>query len=573
VFSWGVQWNPVTNEILVGDYLNFQVRRYDTNGNHLGDFWRDNAYGQPYSIAVDPSDGAIYVAELKDDPLTVGIAKYDKNGTFLYSIPAAWGGSSPTRIRAFYIVWMTVEEDTGDLWFLDSHFTHTVDNPPRVLRYHFDDATQTVTELAQWPVLPPGTTDDTTPRLYGIDVGDDDRVYLSDAWNRRAYIYDQAGNLLDTFGETQTGGDNREVVINEDRDLLYLVDAQYSEIDVFYLDGRYWGSFADEGSDPGEFAGGGRQIDIDGEGNVWAADFGGFETEKYTWDGDPLLTAPSPARKPPVGLLAQPRDVAVDDQTGQVWVADAWAQRFQRFSSAGASIGSYGERGPGGPFNMNYPRSIAIDPVSRRIWVAQERGHHIQVYNYPTSNSASPTYVTQIGQIGNDDTDPGHFRWPVDIEFYTRPDGTRVAVIGDRMAESVKIFDATTFQELLMIEVANHGTAVDPATGNIYVVNTGRNRIDVYDQAGVLVTQFGSRGTGDGQFQGAGDAVISQNVLYVTDEALSRVQAFDLAGTFLGKWGATYGDGSYDFRGPVGIDADAQGRLYIADSYNDRIQV
>ena len=44
-------------------------------------------------------------------------------------------------------------------------------------------------------------------------------------------------------------------------------------------------------------------------------------------------------------------------------------------------------------------------------------------------------------------------------------------------------------------------------------------------------------------------------------------------GTFLGKWGATYGDGSYDFRGPVGMDVDAQGRLYIADSGNDRIQV
>ena len=72
---------------------------------------------------------------------------------------------------------------------------------------------------------------------------------------------------------------------------------------------------------------------------------------------------------------------------------------------------------------MNYPRSIAINPANRQIWVANERGHHIQVYNYPTSNTASPTYVAQIGQIGSDDTDPGHFRWPVDIEFYTAPDG------------------------------------------------------------------------------------------------------------------------------------------------------
>ena len=78
--------------------------------------------------------------------------------------------------------------------------------------------------------------------------------------------------------------------------------------------------------------------------------------------------------------------------------------------------------------------------------MANERGHHIQVYNYPTSNTAQPTYVAQVGLIGSDDTDPGHFRWPVDIEFYRGPTGTQVAVIGDRMASSVKIFNAVTRQ-------------------------------------------------------------------------------------------------------------------------------
>ena len=90
VFAWGVQWNPVTNEMLVADYLHFKIRRYDMNGNHLGDFWRDEPFGQPYTIGVDPSDGAIYVAELKDNPLTTGIAKYDKAGNFLYAAVGAY---------------------------------------------------------------------------------------------------------------------------------------------------------------------------------------------------------------------------------------------------------------------------------------------------------------------------------------------------------------------------------------------------------------------------------------------------------------------------------------------------
>jgi DNA-binding beta-propeller fold protein YncE len=208
--------------------------------------------------------------------------------------------------------------------------------------------------------------------------------------------------------------------------------------------------------------------------------------------------------------------------------------------------------------------------------VANERGHHLQVYNYPTTQTGSPTYVRQIGLIGSDDTDPGHFRWPVDIEFYTRTDGTRVAVIGDRMASSVKIFNANTYEELLMIPNSpnsNHGTAVDPATGNIYVNNGGSDRIDVYDQAGVKLFQFGTSGTADGQFRDPVDSVISDGVLYVVDEANSRVQAFDLTGVYLGKWGGTFGGAPYELRNPVGIDADTQGRLYITDAGNDRIVV
>ena len=616
VFSWGVEYNPVTNEVLVSDYLNFKIRRYDLQGNHLGDFWRDNAAGQPYTVAVDPNSGAIYVAELKDNPLTVAIAKYDKNGNFLSSIPVRFSagprGTPPTTpqtsIRAFYTVWMTVEEDTGDLFLLDSHYNITDDYRPYVLQLGWNDpvapSTNATVNVRNWfeinpPDLPNPCNNPAgcVPRLYGIDITDDDVIYMSDAWNTRAYRYSKTGTWLSTFGQNQLGGDNRGVVVNEALDRVYIVDAENSQIDMFTEAGNFVSSFSSEGNGPGQFAGGGREADIDADGNLWVGDFGGFETEKFTPTGTPLLRAPIPPRKPPLGLLGQPRDVAVDDQTGEVWVADAWNQRFVRFSATGAHMGTWGARGPGGPFNMNYPRSIAIDPVSRRIWIANERGHHIQVYNYPTSATASPTYVRQIGQIGRDDIEPNHFRWPVDIEFYTQPGGRRVAVIGDRMASSVKMYDANTYAEITkpvdpdptdpenpMIPVSNHGTAIDPATGNIYVVNPSSDRIEVYNQTGDPVNvatdtagnptnRFGSSGTGNGQMRDPVDAVISQNRLYVADETNSRVTVFGLNGTYIGRWGSTYGANIYDFKGAIGIDADAQGKIYVTDTANDRIQV
>ena len=559
MFSWGVQWNPVSDEIIVSDYLHFKMRRYDTSGNYLGEFWRDDHVGQPYSVGVDPNDGSIYVSELKDNPLDVAIAKYDVNGNFLYSKDVALAGPVGI-IRAFYTVWLTVD-DNGHMWVMDSHFSNDEDNPPRMLELEWNDATEEVTILQEWPVFPESVTD--SPRLYGVDITSDGVIWMSDAWNRRVYRYSTDGTLLSETAGGFLGGDERGVAINEDLGRVYIVDAENSDVDVFDLNtGNYLSSFGDEGTGPGEFTGGGRQVTVDGDGNVWVADFGGFRTLKFDAFGNPLLEAPDPSRLPPEGYLGQPRDVAVDAQSGDVWVVEAWNQRFDRFSASGQFLNTWGKRGPGGAYDMNYPRSIGIDPVTRRVWIANERGHHLQVYTY------GGNYITQIGLIGSDDTDPGHFRWPVDFEFY----GRRV-IIGDRMGQVVKTFDADTFQEVSQFDMRNHGTAVDPDTGNIYVMRGGSTPIRVVDQDGNELFGFGERGTGPGQLQDPVDAVISNEVLYVADERNGNVQAFELDGTFRGGWGQSYGSDSYEFRNPVGLAADPQGRIYVTDSANDRIQV
>src|SRR5258708_10985673 len=56
IYAWGIQYNPVTGEMIVGDYLNYELRRFDANGNQLGYFFRSNNTGQPYSVAVDKTD-------------------------------------------------------------------------------------------------------------------------------------------------------------------------------------------------------------------------------------------------------------------------------------------------------------------------------------------------------------------------------------------------------------------------------------------------------------------------------------------------------------------------------------
>lgn len=114
--------------------------------------------------------------------------------------------------------------------------------------------------------------------------------------------------------------------------------------------------------------------------------------------------------------------------------------------------------------------------------------------------------------------------------------------------------------------------AVD-SSGNVYVADAGNNRIQKFTSSGNYVTQWGSRGDGDGQFGNLeGIAVDSSGNVYVSESANSRIQKFTSSGVFITKWGSE-GSGDGQFSQPAGIGVDGTGNVYVADSNNARIQV
>jgi len=111
-----------------------------------------------------------------------------------------------------------------------------------------------------------------------------------------------------------------------------------------------------------------------------------------------------------------------------------------------------------------------------------------------------------------------------------------------------------------------HGIGVD-TTGNVYVSDTGNNRIQKFDSNGKFITKWGSAGTGDGQFMYAAHiATDSSNDVYVVDNNNDVIQKFDSNGNFITKWGCGL------LTGPEGIATDSHGNVYVVDSGNDRIQ-
>jgi len=115
-----------------------------------------------------------------------------------------------------------------------------------------------------------------------------------------------------------------------------------------------------------------------------------------------------------------------------------------------------------------------------------------------------------------------------------------------------------------------HGVGIGPL-GNIYVSETRNNRVQKFTSDGVFLTTWGSRGNGDGQFRhNHGLAVDSDGNVFVADRDQNRVQKFTTDGIFVMAWGTT-GTGDGQFTGTNGVAVDAEGNVFVGDS-SPRIQ-
>jgi len=121
-------------------------------------------------------------------------------------------------------------------------------------------------------------------------------------------------------------------------------------------------------------------------------------------------------------------------------------------------------------------------------------------------------------------------------------------------------------------QARNTGVAVGPS-GNVYVVEGGTaDRVYKYTPDGVLITSWGGRGSGDGQFSSPhGVAVDADENVYVVDSNNARIEKFTSSGVFLTKWGSV-GSGDGQFLGAADIAVDGDGNIYVVDSFLNRVQ-
>ncbi len=216
------------------------------------------------------------------------------------------------------------------------------------------------------------------------------------------------------------------------------------------------------------------------------------------------------------GAFNAPQGVAVDG-SGNLYVADTYNNRIQKFDGNGNYIRKWGSYGAGnGAFREVW--DVAVDG-SGYVYVADPNNHLIQKF------TGDGVFVSQFGGYG---TALGKLSSP-------------------------------------------YGVAAD-GSGYIYVAERGNQRIQKFTSTGTPVTAWGSYGSGDNQFNNPWDvAVDSSGNVYVADQGNNRIVKFNSNGSFLLKWG-TQGSGDGQLRRPTALNIDSSGNVYVADASNYRVQ-
>ena len=125
-----------------------------------------------------------------------------------------------------------------------------------------------------------------------------------------------------------------------------------------------------------------------------------------------------------------------------------------------------------------------------------------------------------------------------------------------------------------------HDIAYAP-NGTFYIADSGNNRIQHVSATGLFLGAWGTKGSVDaGNAPGGtfnepwGIAVGPDGSVYVADTWNYRIQKFTSDGTFVTMWGtAGQADSPTAFWGPRGLAVDKKGNVYVTDTGNKRVVV
>lgn len=283
-----------------------------------------------------------------------------------------------------------------------------------------------------------------------------------------------------------------------------------------------------------------------------------------------------------LGQLNAPAGLALSPDGKTIYVVDSGNLRVQRYDIDGKFVGAWdGNSDPALAFATQFgqgPQGIATD-ANGLIYVADTWNHRVVVLD------AQGTVVRELGQKGvitdtadspDPNVDTGRFYGPRGVavdngEIYVVDTGNERVQVFAQDGTFLRTFGGTGTGDGKLTEPT--GIAIGP-DGNVWVADSGNGRLSVFTKAGALVKEVPVAAWQSqvlNQTERSNFLAFGPNgMLYATNPGAGEINVFNPANgqqIYAGK-----GDGSQPIKSPIGIAVALDGKVCIADSGTSRVQ-
>ena len=525
----------------------------------------------PYGVTIDGSDN-LWITEID----SARVLQFDSSGVYQRML-------GQTGIRRGYGNYLsqpiaTAVDSSGNAW--------VTDRSTSLVKKYDGSGSVTMTLGEEWVS---GSDNAHFDWPHGVAVDSNDNLYVSDRNNHRIQIFNSSGVYLATIGETGvTGGDNTHLdspihIDIDSNDRLYIADSGNQRVQIFDVSNlgiighiATLGTTGVSGSDNAHFEWPDGVTAVNGK--IYVADLGNQRVQIFNAATYAHLATLGGSMGPGNNQFQYPIDVAVDS-SGSIYVADISNRRVQVFNNSYAYVRTIGVTGVSYLTDENhYYLPNRGDATQDGGWLVAERdGHRVIKLN------ADGSQAWTIGEAGI----PGEGDNLLNLPHDAAEQSNKVVFVIDTYNNRVVVYGP---DGNYLLEWGGYGTGDNQFSwptavafgpnGDIYVVDTNNRRVQIYDfnyfYKGTLGVT-GEQGSDNAHFKYPLDVAVAANGdIFVADEGNNRIQVFNSNYAYkktIGVTGDCNGNDNNRFCGPSALDFDGQGRLYVADTWHQRIQI